>query len=268
MRTPTVKHDSSGVELAGGPAVHGFFLDIDGTLVDIADTPDRVSADPQLLDTVRSLHGAAGGALALISGRTVASVDALFAPLRLPIAGQHGAERRDAAGVTHYHPHCAAQLDALRRRVTEWAVGLPGLLVEDKGMSLAVHYRQAPQLAGEVRRVLRECIERTGGAFGLQPGKMVLEVRPAGKDKGTAIAEFMSEPPFSGRIPVFVGDDITDEHGFAVVNHLGGHSVKVGPGPSAARWRMHDVAAVRTGLAGRRGRPPGPPPPRDRRVVQ
>lgn len=250
--------DASRIDLPGGPEAHAFFLDIDGTLVDIADTPGWVSVDPRLLGTVRRLHAAAGGALALISGRSVASVDRLFAPLRLPIAGQHGAERRDAAGVAHSHSPGAGQLAALRRCVAAWAEAVPGVLVEDKGLSLAVHYRQAPQLGGAVQHALRECLERFGDGFRLQPGKMVLEVKPAGKDKGTAIREFMQEAPFSGRIPVFVGDDITDEHGFAVVNSLGGHSVQVGPGPPVARWRMPDVAAVRDWLQALAERPARP----------
>jgi trehalose 6-phosphate phosphatase len=125
------------------------------------------------------------------------------------------------------------------------AATVPELLVEDKGMSLAVHYRRAPALADGVRRALRECLDGRSDAFVLQEGRMVLEIRPSGHDKGTAIRTFMTEVPFRGRVPIFVGDDATDEHGFAVVNELGGHSVKVGAGPSRARWHLADVAAVR-----------------------
>ena len=252
--------DASRINLSGGPAAYAFFLDIDGTLVDIADTPGGVSVEPRLLDTVRRLHAAAGGAVALISGRSVAGVDQLFAPLCLPIAGQHGAERRDAAGAVHADSLCAEHFGALRRCVAAWAEAVPGVLLEDKGMSLAVHYRRAPHLGGAVLHALRECLERVGDGFKLQPGKMVLEVMPAGKDKGTAIMEFMREAPFASRIPVFVGDDIADEHGFAVVDGLGGHSVKVGPGPPAARWRIPDVATVRRWL---RALAEGPARPHD-----
>jgi len=260
MGTEPGMDDASRIDLPGGPAAYAFFLDIDGTLVDIADTPGRVSVEPRLLDTVRRLHAAAGGAVALISGRTVAGVDRLFAPLCLPIAGQHGAERRDAAGAVHVDFLCAAQFSALLRCVAAWAESVPGVMLEDKGMSLAVHYRQAPHLGGAVEHALRECLQRFGDGFRLQPGKMVLEVNPAGKDKGTAIMEFMQEAPFAGRIPIFVGDDISDKHGFAVVNSLGGHSVKVGPGPPDARWRMPDVATVRRWL---RALAEGPARPRD-----
>ena len=136
----------------------------------------------------------------------------------------------------------------LRHCILNWAFKIPELLVEDKGMSIAVHYRQAPQFAGEVRRMLGECLVQCGDTFRLQEGKMVVELKPAGQDKGTAIIEFMNEAPFRGRIPVFIGDDITDEHGFVAVNNLGGHSVKVGPGSSAARWRIPNVTAVRAWL--------------------
>lgn len=258
MGTEGYNSAASRIEMRGDPAIHAFFLDIDGTLVDIADAPDRISVDPCLLDVVRRLRVVTGGALALISGRPIAEVDRLFAPMQLPIGGQHGAERRDAVGRMHHHPHCAKQLDALRRCILDWAVEVPGLLVEDKGMLIAVHYRQAPQLAGEVQRMLRECLVRGGDAFRLQEGKMVLELKPVGKDKGTTIIEFMNEVPFRGRIPVFVGDDATDEHGFAVVNNLGGHSVKVGLGPSAARWRIPDVTAVRAWLEEMLGWPAPP----------
>ena len=236
------------IKMRGDASIHAFFLDIDGTLLDIADTPESVSADPWLIGVIRRLYDVTGGALALISGRPVVEVDRLFAPVRLPIAGQHGAERRDAAGGMHYHFQCARQLNDLRRCVLDWAANAPGLLTEDKGMSIAVHYRQAPHLAAAVQQKLLECLQRSDDTFRLQEGKMVLELKPAGKDKGTAIREFMDEAPFSGRIPVFVGDDATDEHGFTAVNELGGFSIKVGHGPSAARWRVPDVSAVRAWL--------------------
>jgi trehalose 6-phosphate phosphatase len=238
----------SRIEMHGDLSMYAFFLDIDGTLVDIADAPDCVEADLWLLDIVQRLHLIAGGALALISGRAVAEVDRLFAPMRLPIAGQHGVERRDATGKMHHYPHCTQQLDDLRYCISARAAEFSDLLVEDKGMSIAVHYRQAPHLSGEVHKMLSECLLQCGDAFRLQEGKMVLELKPAGMDKGTAIIEFMNEEPFHGRIPVFVGDDATDEYGFVAVNNHGGHSVKVGPGPSAACWRVSNVAAVRIWL--------------------
>jgi trehalose 6-phosphate phosphatase len=116
-------------------------------------------------------------------------------------------------------------------------------------MTLALHYRRAPELREVAERAMRALAGSLGDAFELQAGKFVFELKPSGKDKGSAIAEFMREAPFSGRLPVFIGDDLTDEHGFDVVNRLGGHSVKVGPGPSRARWRLEDASAVREWLA-------------------
>lgn len=240
--------DVQSVALEGGLAMHAFFLDIDGTLLDLADSPSRVRVEPGLVETVTRLHTLTAGAVAMISGRSVADIDQLFAPLQLPLAGQHGMERRDAAAAMHTHPLCTRQFAALRLCVAAAAARWPGVLLEDKGASLAVHYRLAPGFTEEIHAVLRDCLARTGDAFCLQPGKMVAELKPGGRDKGTAIDEFMNEPPFSGRVPVFVGDDATDEHGFAVVNRLDGHSVKVGPGETVARWRFRDADVVRLWL--------------------
>ncbi len=225
-----------------------FFLDIDGTLLELAERPDMVRVDAALVSLLGGLQQAAGGALALISGRSVTDVDALFAPLEVPVAGQHGIERRDAAGRVHRH---AFQLEPLRRaaaRLQGFAAAHPGLLFEDKGNSLALHYRQAPQLADAARAEAAAAAAELGDEFELQGGKMVFEVKPGGRDKGSVIEEFMQEAPFRGRAPVFVGDDLTDEYGFGVVNRMGGHAIKVGAGRSAARWRLADAQAVRAWL--------------------
>jgi len=225
-----------------------FFLDIDGTLLEHAERPDAVRPGEPLFRLLAELHRAAGGALALISGRSVSDIDALFSPLRLPAAGQHGVERRDASGAVHRHAFPMAALRATAVRISEFAARHPGLLCEDKGHSLALHYRLAPQLAGAAQAALRDAAERLGEDFEVLDGKMVVELKPSGRDKGSAIEEFMREPPFAGRMPVFVGDDQTDEYGFGVVNRLGGQSVKVGPGSSAACWRIADAFAVRAWL--------------------
>ncbi len=225
------------------------FLDVDGTLVPHADRPDAVRIDAALIALLERLGTAAGGALALISGRSIADVDALFRPARFPIAGQHGAERRSADSSLHFHAPLGTRLrepaEALRRLVREH----PGLLLEEKGASLALHYRGAPSLAGLAEREVRQAVVALGDDFELQAGKLVFEVKPSGKDKGTAIDEFMAEAPFAGRRPVFVGDDLTDELGFERVNRIGGDSVKVGPGPTRARWRLQDAGAVRAWLS-------------------
>jgi trehalose 6-phosphate phosphatase len=124
----------------------------------------------------------------------------------------------------------------------------PALVLEDKGMNLALHYRSAPELGATVHETLRRLVEELGDDFELQSGKMVMEIKPSGKDKGTAIAEFLAEAPFRGRLPVFIGDDLTDEFGFELINRVGGCSVKVGEGSSAAHWRLPNAVAVRAWL--------------------
>jgi trehalose 6-phosphate phosphatase len=225
-----------------------YFFDIDGTLVDIADTPGGAILDPDLRRLVTELHRAAGGAVALISGRSIADIDRLMPDIPLPAAGQHGIERRDAAGRMSRHAFPTKELDWARRELSTAAASHPGLVLEDKGLSLALHYRRAPRLAGFAHRLVRSVGARIGPRYCIQTGKRVVEMKPAGKDKGAAVVEFMAEEPFRGRTPVFVGDDITDEYGFATVNRMHGHSLKVGPGRTAARWRLADVRTVRAWL--------------------
>lgn len=221
------------------------FLDIDGTLLEFAAHPGAVTVDQDLARLLRGLYDETAGAVALISGRTVADADSLFAPLKLCVAGQHGAERRDFAGGLHLH---APPVDGLRRaaeRLRRLVSPHPGLVLEEKGMNLALHFRGAPLLEAELVPLVEQLVSELGQEFELQAGKMVLEIKPTGKDKGTAIEEFMQEHPFRGRIPIFIGDDLTDEYGFTLVNRLGGHSIKVGPGASVAQWRLADASAVR-----------------------
>ena len=242
----------SGQETAAALPTAGerwaFFFDIDGTLLELAETPSGVRVDGELVALIRRLHDCAGGAVALISGRRIDDVDALFPGPHLPIAGQHGMERRDAGGGLHRHAPKNVDWPRLRADVDAAMAGKPGLLVEDKGLTLAVHYRRAPKLRRHVGKALGELVAEAGDSLRLQPGKCVLEVKPAGRDKGTAIAEFMAEAPFRDRLPVFIGDDVTDEYGFGVVNAMGGCSIKVGAGRTAARARLDDVAAVRAWL--------------------
>lgn len=226
-----------------------YFLDVDGTLIDLADTPDTVRVDTALLHLIRDLHRRASGALALVSGRSLSDLDRLLGDLRLPMAGQHGLERRDGQGHIHRQPIPPARLRAIVERLASLRRRHPGLLLEDKGASLAVHYRLAPRLGGYLHRLLGEAARDAAGGLELQAGKRVVEIKPAGHDKGGAIGEFMSRHPFSGRTPVFIGDDLTDEHGFTMVNRLGGISIKVGSGRSQADYRLAGVAAVRAWLS-------------------
>jgi trehalose 6-phosphate phosphatase len=227
-----------------------YFFDIDGTLLEIATSPLRVRIDRDLQHLIEQLYESAGGAVALISGRSIAAIDVLFPGFTFPVAGQHGVERRDAQGRLSRHPFPSRRFDEVRRRLIDVVDRHSGLFLEDKGLSLALHYRQVPELASYAHRVVRGLQKTLGSTYCVQTGKRVVEIKPAGKDKGMAVREFMREPPFKGRTPVFVGDDSTDEFGFATVNRLRGHSVKVGSGPTAASWRIKDVRAVRTWLDG------------------
>jgi trehalose 6-phosphate phosphatase len=225
-----------------------YFFDIDGTLVDIAPTPWEVRLEREVLELILRLHAATGGALALISGRSIADVDSVLHGTKLPVAGQHGIERRDRKGLVTRHTFPREKLDAPRAQLVEIAARHQGLLLEDKELSLAMHYRLQPALGSYVHRLMRTVQAEIGADYTVQLGKRIVELKPSGKDKGQAVMEFMDEAPFHGRLPVFVGDDTTDEHGFAVVNELGGHSIKVGGGRSRARWRLRDVEAVRSWL--------------------
>lgn len=225
-----------------------FFLDVDGTLIDIADLPDAIRVDTALLELIAHLHRASGGAVALVTGRSLSDLEHHLGPLRLPMAGQQGLERRDAAGRLWIHAAAPATKFEIKEALAPVLVRHPGLLLEDKGLTLALHYRQAPQLAAYAHRLMGRLARSAGPALELQAGKRVVEIKPAGFDKGTAVSEYLSEPPFMGRRPVFIGDDLNDEHGFAEVNKLDGISIKVGKGSSCARFRLPDVAAVRRWL--------------------
>jgi trehalose 6-phosphate phosphatase len=225
-----------------------FFLDVDGTLIDIADTPDAVSVDTALLELIGRLYRASGGAAALISGRALSDLERLLGTLRLPLAGQHGMERRDAAGRLWIHAAPPEAKSAIKQALAPVMARHPGLLLEDKGLTLALHYRLAPHLAAFANRLMMGLAAVAGAGLEVQRGKRVVEVKPKGIDKGTAVAEYLAESPFRGRRPVFIGDDLNDEHGFAEVNKLDGISIKVGNGGSCARFRLRDVAAVRRWL--------------------
>lgn len=242
-------------------AAIALFLDVDGTLLDIAASPQSVSVPDELLQRLRALFAASGGAVALVSGRALADLDRLFAPLRLPSAGLHGFERRDAAGVVSRRPlPSAAALEAARAAMLHLATRHPGLFVEDKQFALALHYRGAPHLEETAVEVMRGIAASVADQLELQRGKMVVELRPKGATKADAVSAFLEEAPFAGRIPIFFGDDLTDESAFGLVNERGGLSVLVGPDrPSAARARIADVAAVRSWLAELQSEPAAAP---------
>lgn len=226
------------------------FLDVDGTLLEIAEQPNSVRIDPRLLAILSALLGRFDGALALVSGRSLATLDRLFAPLELVAAGLHGLERRDHAGTIHRPVVDQGGIAEARAAVAEFAAQDPRLLVEDKGLSIALHYRTAPERGPDCDRFASALVARLGAGFILQRGKMVVEMRPRGPDKGDVVAAFSAEYPFAGRKPVFIGDDVTDEDAFGVVNAAGGHSIRVGPpGATVASWRVGSVDALRAWLA-------------------
>jgi len=225
------------------------FLDLDGTLIEIADRPDLVRVPGDLLRAIADAAAALGNALAIISGRRIDDIDELLDPLRLAAAGVHGAEVRSANG--QVRTAADDRLPALaRKRMSALAAGDDGLMLEDKGSSLALHYRQRPELGNKLRDSVRMIAEELGPQYTIQHGKMVAELRLAGASKGTAIETLMSAAPFRGRRPVFFGDDVTDEDGFDIVNRMGGTSVRVGRDDRAtgARYQVADVRSVRMWL--------------------
>ncbi|MDU7758911.1 MAG: trehalose-phosphatase, partial [Enterobacter asburiae] len=183
------------------------------------------------------------GALALISGRSMAELDVLASPYHFPLAGVHGAERRDIHDQLHVVSLPDTLIKALHTQLSSALESLPGTELEEKGMAFALHYRQAPHHEAAVFAIARSVAD-AHPQLALQPGKCVVEIKPEGINKGAAIAAFMAEPPFKGRTPVFIGDDLTDEAGFRVVNQAEGIAVKVGPGDTVAEWRLADVASV------------------------
>lgn len=226
-----------------------YFFDIDGTLSVLAPTPSSARLAPQVRERLEALRARCGGAVAVVSGRPLSDIDAMCEGLLLPAAGQNGAERRTTDGRIVLLPVRRGQLDRALPVLNRLVERNPRLLLEDKGHSLTLHYRAVPHMAGVAHRTMRQLQRRFGEDFVVQSGKRVVELLPAGIDKGKAVRAFLAESPFQGRLPVFVGDDVSDEPAFAAVNALGGHSVKVGSGPTDARWRLAGVGAVRRWMA-------------------
>jgi trehalose 6-phosphate phosphatase len=231
------------------PSETAFFFDFDGTLVEIAPTPDAVVVPQTLIDTVIELRQLSKGAVAVVSGRGIDSIDGFLGMPDLPVAGLHGAERRDANGDVVRLGFNDERLLRMERVLADVVMDNPGMLLEIKGASLALHYRNAPVAEPVAREATKRLVAEHADAFVLQPGKMVYEIKPKNVDKGRALAAFLDELPFAGRLPVFVGDDLTDEKGFAVVNARGGLSIKIGAGETAARVRIESVGAFHAWLA-------------------
>lgn len=218
------------------------FLDFDGTLVDIAAQPEDVVVPSSLVSTLQSLQHYLGGAVAVISGRPIGQIDEFLAPLQLPAAGVHGTERRGPDGKISLLS--TYSLEAVESAATALALQHPALRVENKRGSIALHYRQAPELQALCLDTMQAAVQQSPG-LSLLHGKMVVEAKPSGASKGHAIQAFLREPPFLGRTPLFVGDDITDEVGFTTVQNMGGMGVKVGEGSTTAWHRLASPQAMR-----------------------
>jgi len=226
------------------------FTDFDGTLVEIAETPDAIEVPEALPQQLENMARDLDSAFAVITGRQIEDIDRYLSPLLLPVAGAHGTQRRRADGTQEEVEESvilAAEeiASAIRPLVAEH----PELVLETKEGSVALHYRQAPELEDVCRHYMEEAVNAIPD-FILMPGKMVLEARPRAVSKGEALRAFMREEPFAGRIPVFIGDDVTDEDAFIAAQELGGVGIKLGAGETAARLRIADVAAARALLRG------------------
>jgi trehalose 6-phosphate phosphatase len=223
------------------------FLDVDGTLLELADHPGAVFVDAELRELLARLRAAAHGAVALISGRTIADLDRLFDDPTLALAGMHGCERRDARGALHVAPVAVEQLAEVRAGLQRLTARHPGLMIEDKGAGLALHFQRAPELEHQLRAEVALLAAPLVPKFALLDGHAVIEVKPAAHTKETAVAEFMNEEPFRGRQPIFIGDDQTDYGGFAAVRRFDGLAIAVGPRVQSDWW-LPGPAAVRDWL--------------------
>lgn len=232
-------------KLAAGDCV---FLDLDGTLLHLRDDPAPVRADAGLLALLQVCAARLDGALAIVSGRPIADLDVSFAPLHLPAAGIHGLQHRGADGVTTTLPVDTAPLRAAARRLALAMEEMPMTHLEDKGASLALHWRRAPHREAALRELAARTLQELGSDFRLLEGDCVVEVVPRTANKGDAVRAFMGEPPFRGRRPVFIGDDLTDLPGFSAARDAGGFGIAVGP-RVAADYHFADVEAVRAWLA-------------------
>jgi trehalose 6-phosphate phosphatase len=234
---------------AGSPA-WALFLDFDGTLVEIADRPDAVVVPADLGKTLLALRERLGDAMAIVTGRSIAVIDGFLTSDRFDVAGLHGAEHRMAGTLfpcrPEHHPDLRRGIEELRRRFASE----PGILIEDKGCSVAVHWRLAPEAEDVASETIQEMAAALGSTYRLQMGKAVAEVLPAQATKGGIIRHFLTEGPYRNRRAIFIGDDLTDEQAFEAVDAVGGISVRVGAGPTRARYRLASPAAVRALLAG------------------
>ena len=221
------------------------FLDVDGTLLDLAEHPQAVAVEPHLIPLIERLRAAAHGAVALVSGRTISDLDGLFGTSDLPVAGLHGCERRDAHGQMHVAQVAREQLADVRAGLERLVRRHQGLMLEDKGAGLALHFLKAPQLEHELRAEVALLAAPLVPRFTVLGGHAVLEVKPAAHTKDSAVTAYMQEEPFRGRLPIFIGDDQTDYDGFAAVRRENGMAIAVGPRVTSEYWLPGPAAVHR-----------------------
>jgi trehalose 6-phosphate phosphatase len=228
-------------------SAYGFFFDFDGTLTEIAETPGSVIVEDRARQALESLFRTSSGAVAIVTGREIDAIDTFLAPLKLPVAGVHGYERRNGQDTVSAHASDGSAVRSFERILKSFVDHNPGLLLEKKRGAIALHYRLRPELESLCVSLVEDVAARLPDVV-MTRGKKVIETRLHKATKGTAISDFLKEPPFRGRVPFFAGDDVTDEDAFTAVNSLGGISIKVGPGESVARSRVNSVDEFLTWL--------------------
>ncbi len=230
-------------------AGHALYLDIDGTILDLAPRPEAVEVPGWLVPLLQRLSVKLEGAVAFVSGRTIAAIDELFLPLQLPAIGVHGGELRIGGQRVSFDERLVAELQAARPLLVDAIARMPGVWLEDKRCAIALHYRAALERGRELLKLAELVVASLGPEFSVLVGKCVVEIRPRHLTKGAGIRRLMERPPFLGRSPIFAGDDVSDEDAFEVVNQLGGISVRVGDGsPTAANYRLTDPDQLRRWL--------------------
>lgn len=236
-------------DLAERPTEHALFLDIDGTLIDLAPTPEGIAIPPDLTEMLHRLSDRMGGALALVTGRRIDWADGRLGHA-FAMAGLHGFERRRADGAMQ-RIDVPPGLDLARARLAHFA-DIPGMVVEDKSAALTLHYRGAPDRQAEADSAMEVLARELGEAWTLQRSKMAIELRPSGASKGAALTAFLGEPPFAGRRPIAIGDDVTDEAMFPIATAAGGLAIRVGDPAQATAAGAHvaSPAALRDILRG------------------
>jgi trehalose 6-phosphate phosphatase len=226
------------------------FLDLDGTLLEICRTPGAVRAPRTLPRLIATLVDAFGGAVAVLSGRTIEDIDRLLAPLALPAAAVHGMYLRGADGkLRELAASDGAFLDGARRELTAFVASCPGALLEDKGIALALHTRLAPEARANAQAAVARLAAASRGRYVVQAGKAVDELLPAGADKGASLLRFLDEPPFRGRRPLVLGDDRTDEHAFRAARSRDGFAIAIGQQLDNASMVLRNPADCRRWLA-------------------